>query len=416
MHIRALSTLLLAAAAATPLAGAHESRYTGLRHAHQLPRALDLARQEARFVLVHVGDGPEDGLPYFRWPDRGSARLVDALVRETVVCEVDLNLHGDALRTVGAVPTPGAMLLLAPDGAVVGRHPRGTSLDALLAAEWSDLYGDGARARVLAYLTGEGAADPLARERWAAFLTASGELAEAAELYERAVGDGLDAASPMAVARRALALGELASLAERSPEAAAALARVKARMTALVTNTLTGEPRLATELAGLMERLGEGDQLVRLFLGLEEENRARFGLFDGAFEGLLAGGHYEAIARTSHPERAFAGELAHVRRLAVSRPGMAAGGDGRGTARFAAARGAGYVETLAGMGRTDAAVRLAVELMDWNGSAATHRLLVDGVQRSGNREVAAAVARLAPAGGGEPVGLQGQGQGQGSGN
>lgn len=386
-----LASICMIAAAGDAVA--HDSAYTGLRHGHDLAAALETARTEARFVLAHLQTDERDTLRALRWPDATSASFVDAVVRETVLCELAPSAKADAFaERTGA--RAGQVLLLKPTGEVVARLDGSLDAAGLVVAIEGHLFSEEAVTAITAHLDGAGAKDPVSGARRAALLARSGRLAGAAELLAARVRStvGPNAqADPVLFARRGIELAALARLASLDEAARRTLEGLLTTITRALENTRSGDARLARDFGSLCHGLGRIEAVADLFQRIDVRNRARHGLLDAAFDELLARGDYVSIAEIAHPRRAFEGELRALRRARITRPGLALHGKGRGSLGFTVARGIGYAEVLAALGDREGARALTTELLRLAPGEGTRSTLIQRIGRAGADDPAALV-------------------------
>lgn len=371
---RLLAPLAAALALLAPPGSAHDARTTGLRHAHDLGRALELARVETRHVLVHARASDEPALEYLRWPDTRSVLLFDTLVLETVLCEVPARSGLPRLSLLGA------------DGAAVWSHDGRLPLAELVQAVEPHLRSEDQARTIEARLARQEGGE-LLRERHAHLLAARGELDAAAAIHAELLAASLEGPAALQRGRRPLRMRALADLSGESGVARDAVDRLRGEIETMLRRTREGDLNLARDLGQWNLDLGQPERSVELFLELDLANRARHGLYDPAFEGALERGRYAELAAGIQPELAFRGEVALVERLRVTRPGLAAEGEGRGTTRFTIQRGVGLVEVLAGLGRDELAVQLAGEVLAFDDSRGTRALLFERLLRAGNDAV-----------------------------
>ena len=379
-----LRALLPALALLAPLAGAHDGHRSQALHTHDLEAAFAVASDEHRLVLAYISDVPGRGMPIFRWPDPDKVLRADLLVREAVIAELDLEADAQTLAAL-ELRAP-AWVLYDEAGERLWQHQGDLDLDRLLSEVGCWLTGADAERRARAVLSMRGEADVFGRERLAGALAGGANPEQAVAEYAWCVEQGLEQVSLDAIARRPVALQQLALLAPRTVTGYAELERLRTRIEGELRREQDGDPTLARDVALLNHALGEQHRTLQLFHSLAPENWGRRGLLDAVFGELVAGGHYRDVAALVPPLQAFRGEVQVTRRTLVSRPGLASRGDGRGTVSFTLLRGAELLEVCAGLGLEEARP-LATELLAFGeaqGRAETRSLIEQHLVRSGN--------------------------------
>ncbi len=368
---------LLTLAGGASRAAAHEGHLGGVFHAHSLAEARAVAAREHTLVF-HVAAGPSHSLStLLQRPTSREGPLLDLLALETVIVETaaaDTGARGPAADAHAEIR------LLDSGGATLRRWPLAIDPRRLQRELEFELITDSAERRIDRALHERGADHYLTRERSARLRLRRNELQAAEAEFRWCLEQALTQTGGIGVGRRRTLLRSVFEWSRGSPAAAEVLAEWNARGEALLAES-RDDTLLARDWADLNHWLGDPQRILRLFDRCAQRPLVRHGLFDRAFEPLVAAKRYETVLEFVNPREAFRGEASAATGRGLLWRG-AAGGVERGTRAFAIARGAALVEVLLGAGREESARALIGDVLRFDGRTETRERLRAAIRRA----------------------------------
>lgn len=387
----AIAFLILAAGAIR--AAAHEGHIGGVFHAHSLSEAQTVAARE-HTLIFQVNAAPGQSLSaLLQRPTSREGALLDLLALETVIVETD------ALAGAGGTPGGGPegrseIRLLDADGRMLRSWPLTVDPRHLHRELEVELSADSAVRRIDRALHERGADHYLTRERSARLRLRRDEVQAAEAEFRWCLEQALTQSGGISVGRRRTLLRTIFEWSRDCPAAAAALAEWNARCEALLAES-RDDSLLARDWADLNHWLGDPQRIVRLFDRCANRPLVRHGLFDRAFESLVAARRYETVLEFVNPREAFRGEASAATGRGLLWRG-AAGGVERGTRAFAIARGTALVKVLLGAGREESARELIGDVLRFDRRTETRERLRTAVREAGAAALADRFDQLWP--------------------
>lgn len=382
--------ILVLTAGISAAAFAHPGHFLTAFHAHSIPEAMKLAKQEAKLIFVYATEAEGRGCPYFRWPTPQTRPMIDLLVREMIIVEQSREVHGATLAPFAIEEWP-AILVLEENGQerlrLSGRLPA-AAVESRLRVLLSQADAV-ERARLALDLKGE--QDFVSRERLASALARTGDVAGAVEHYRWCMEECGQAANQAAAARRRFFFEHFAreailQAAEGRNKLLKTLGAGRAELEAVLMGA-RGEAVLARDLGELNRCLGQDERSLELFDKLPADALARHGLFDFVFDQLVQRQRYEDALAFIDPLASFEGEVELCRERAVDRAAPTDVEDGRGSRPYALSRGMKLMESLAGMGRDAEAAELMKSILAFDATLPTREMARRCLDRAGRPEL-----------------------------
>lgn len=362
----------------------HPGYYGTAFHAHNIAQALEHAQNEHKLVLTYVSEPGGKRFPLFRWRTLQNKKLLNLLVRETVITELDA--AENAAELAGYSVDAPETLLLDEDGKVVVRMSGDLLVPQISKALEPYLAGPGTVQRARAALADNGQDHFFSRERLAAALRATGNHKEALGHYAWLMQQVRENTSKAAYSRAGQVYDALLDYADENAQAANLLTQ---ELDAAETELLAAQedPRMARRVAGALTAQKDTQRAKALFAKLDKNSRARRVMMDQLLDTLVAEQRYEDVLELIEPAESLQGEIGIYKRMQVDRPAWAESGTGRGTRSFVVQRSVDLVEALTGIGDEDRAKALITDLLAFDDSAKTRQALADALQRTGRADL-----------------------------
>ena len=365
-------------------ASAHPGYYGTAFHAHNLAEAQEFAQKEHKLVLAYVKEPAGKRFPLFRWRTAQNTRLLDLLVRETVITELDTAENAAEIAGYG-VSAP-EILLLSANGAVITRVAGDALTPQIYGALKPYLTGSAAVQRAEAALDDKGQDDFFTRERLAASLRSTGDHKGAISQYAWLMEQVRTESSKAAYSR---AGNVYDALLEYSEENALAADLLDSQLAAAGTELLASQndARKARRVAGVLTAQKSTERAKALFAKMDKNSRARRVLMDQLLDNLVAEQRYEEVLDLIEPAESLKGEIDMYKRMQVQRPAWAEKGTGRGTRSFVVQRTGNLVEALTGTGDEDKAKTLIEDLLSFDDSGKTQQALQQVLEKTGRTDL-----------------------------
>jgi len=383
---RTALVMLLALIGWCPAARAHlQHTFGNAFHPVSLAEAYRLAEEEFKIVALYLTELDGRAASFLERPTWEDWRSLELLLHEAVAIKLDGGRAVDKVERFEVASLP-AIVLLNQDGTVRKRFTPPASADGLIEQLVPDLSGPDTVARAREAVEKQ-PGNLLVRERLAEAFARHGALAEALEHYNWCVDVGLRSDPRIANARRPFVFEGLIRLAARHRPARE---RLDARWDAMQKGVLAdpNAVELARDLAALGECLGRQERLVEIYDRLPARSRGRYILFHRIIDQLVELRRYDEVLRLIfQPKREFVREAV---RAAT-----------RGTRKQTVARGAVFVEALAGANRVEDARELIEAVLRFDDTAETRALLTHHARRAESPELTSFIESRPGPGAGE---------------
>lgn len=368
-------------------------RFGAVFHQASLPEATTMAKAEHKLVLVFLC---KPGVPppfYLDRPTRDCWPIVDLILRETIPIKLAQPNSVDriARQKIGSLPL---ILLLDTNGTEQGRL-NGNLSQQKLHDDLLPFFSNAAALRRAVQAAQSREYPSITKERLARSLVRCGDYASALNEFNWLVANGLQTDNLYATTRRRYLFEAFAALAQDYPPAHKSLRSLQT----IMEKEILAKDRAnrARDLAELNRSLGDQGRTLSFYDRLSPRCKARHILFDKVLSQLVQARRYVEVLKVVDPVQAFQQELRLAKRRDGSTVTAPTGQPRRGTLQFAIARGAMFVEALAGTGRTTETRQLVDQILRLNNTPDTRKTLLRHINRTDNHELATYISQQARA-------------------
>ncbi|MCD4669559.1 MAG: hypothetical protein K8S14_03855 [Actinomycetia bacterium] len=368
-------------------------RFGTVFHQASLPEATEMAKAEHKLVFVFLC---KPGIPppfYLDRPTRDCWPIVDLVLRETIPIKLTQPNSADRIgyQKIGSLPL---ILLLDTNGTEQGRL-NGNLSQQQLHDDILPFFSNAAALQRAVQAAQSNEYPSITKERLARSLVRCGDYAGALKEFNWLVTNGLQTDNLYASTRRRYLFEAFAALARYFPPARKALRSLQTKMEKEIL--AKDRANRARDLAELNRSLDDRGRTLSFYDRLSPRCKARHILFDKVLNQLVEARRYGEVLKVVDPVQAFQQEV----RLAKRRDGTTitapTGQLRRGTLQFAIARGAMFVEALAGTGRTTETRQLVDQILRLSNTPDTRKTLLRHVNRTGNHKLATYISQQARA-------------------
>jgi hypothetical protein len=397
-------------------------RFGEIFHESSVSDACALAKRDHQLVLIFVTDPAQSSTTYLERPSWQDWQMLDVILRETVPIKLEARRDAAQLAPYHVESLP-VLLLLDGEGSLLARW-EGNVTVADLRERLSGVLTKMDRLNVLRNAVEQAEGNQLVlRERLADAYVRADRPANALTEYLWCLNEGVAQDAALAAARRGFVLRSLVQVSKTYAPARKALLEERQKLEGRVR---AGQQAVsnARDLAELNRILEEEAHTLRLFRALPADHSARYVLSYFVFDHLVEKQRYDEISFVIDPLETFrmlAREARFARIRSRASGGTAGQGDGQsggggaatspGTSAeagpevdpraHAVTRGALIVEALAGSGDVGRAKQLVDEIIGFENTDETRKILRNRLERANNQEVLKYLASRAPSPGGE---------------
>ena len=350
--------------------------------------ASQKAGQAGKIVLVDFYTtwcGPCKMLDKNTWTD---ADVIKLLEDKTVALRLDTEKETSLAKRYKIEAYP-SVLLIKPDGTELDRLVGYRDAKAFIADFNASVSGKDSVTRAKEALMAAGINDPMARMKFGRSLAQKGRDEEALTEYLWCFDHGLEADQAFTGVRLSFLLSDIKNLAARYPAAEKALEDRRDERQAKVLAGST-DRQTVLDLVNLNNTLEQMDKNLAVFDQLPAASRLRETIADLVIDQLLEAKRYADILGGHDAKASFRKQADQFDQMLASMPkdNPMRGQMEESLRPYTTAKGVHLFEALAGLKRNEEAKELAQQILKFDSSAATHRMLPEAADRAGNAELA----------------------------